>query len=71
MFTIFHIISGFLAVKSSLPSSVHTSYAQLAHALVQYLGVNSSKELEPFGIKGAGELVDFISKVRELTHIMF
>ncbi|KAL0571883.1 hypothetical protein V5O48_010073 [Marasmius crinis-equi] len=37
--------------------------AQLAHSLVQYLGVAAPQELaEQFGINSAGELVDVISK---------
>jgi hypothetical protein len=37
---------------------------QLAHSLVQYLGVASPQDLSSqFGIQSAGELVDIISKV--------
>lgn len=55
-------------VRSSLPTSVHTSHVQLAHALVQYLGASSPQELEPFGIRSSGELVDLISKVSSQNH---
>lgn len=53
----------FETVKGALPQSAQTSHAQLAHALVQYLGVEAPTDLEKYGIRSAGDLVDLISKV--------
>lgn len=50
-------------VKGTLPQSAQTSHTQLAHALVQYLGVEVPTDLEKYGIRTAGDLVDLISKV--------
>lgn len=41
------------------------SEVHLAHALVRYLGVNGPEALAKYAIKGVGELVDFISRVRQ------
>ncbi|PCH45077.1 SET domain-containing protein [Wolfiporia cocos MD-104 SS10] len=48
--------------RSSLPSSSFESHTHIAHSLVRYLGVSSPLELEPFGLKSAGDLVDLISR---------
>jgi len=50
-------------VKGTLPQSAQASHTQLAHALVQYLGVEAPTDLEKYGIRSAGDLVDLISKV--------
>lgn len=55
--------------RSSLPkdpdpfnSEVHT---HLAHGVVGYLGLNAPDQLEPYGIRSAGDLVDLISRVSD------
>lgn len=50
-------------MKGALPQSAQASHTQLAHALVQYLGVEAPTDLEKYGIRNAGDLVDLISKV--------
>lgn len=50
-------------MKGALPQSAQTSHTQLAHALAQYLGVESPADLEKYDIRSAGDLVDLISKV--------
>ena len=50
-------------MKGTLSQSAQTSHTQLAHALVQYLGVEAPTDLEKYGIHSAGDLVDLISKV--------
>ncbi len=40
------------------------SEVHLAHALVRYLGVDGPEALAKYDIRGVGELVDFISRVR-------
>ena len=50
-------------MKGALSQSAQTSHTQLAHALVQYLGVEAPTDLEKYGVRNAGDLVDLISKV--------
>ena len=50
-------------MKGALSQSAQSSHTQLAHALVQYLGVEAPTDLEKYGIRSAGDLVDLISKV--------
>ena len=50
-------------MKGTLPQSAQTSHTQLAHALVQYLGVEAPTDLEQYGIRNAGDLVNLISRV--------
>ena len=50
-------------MKGALSQSAQTSHTQLAHALVQYFGVEAPTDLEKYGIRSAGDLVDLISKV--------
>jgi len=50
-------------VKGTLSQSAQSSHTQLAHALVQYLGVEAPADLDKYGIRNAGDLVDLISKV--------
>lgn len=38
----------------------------LAHGLIQYMGLKSPQDLEPFGIRSAGDLVDLVSRVCRL-----
>ena len=38
-------------------------YAQLAHSIVNFLGLNSPQELAEFGLNGISDLVDLISRV--------
>jgi hypothetical protein len=38
-------------------------YAQLAHSIVNFLGLNSPQELAEFGLNGVSDLVDLISRV--------
>ena len=52
-----------LADRSSLQPSAFESHTHLAHSVVRYLGVASPQELEPYGLKSAGDLVDLISRV--------
>lgn len=54
-------------MKGALPQSAQTSHTQLAHALVQYLGVDAPTDLAKYGILSAGDLVDLISKVNHLN----
>ncbi|KAI0360613.1 SET domain-containing protein [Trametes cingulata] len=48
--------------RSSLQPSSFESHTHLAHSVVRYLGVSSPGELEPFGLRSAGDLVDLISR---------
>lgn len=50
-------------MKGTLSQSAQVSHTQLAHALVQYLGVEAPADLGKYGIHSAGDLVDLISKV--------
>ena len=47
-------------------SKVHT---HLAHAVVRFLGVNSPQELAEYGIFGAADLVDLVSRVRDSSSL--
>ena len=49
----------------SRDSNTHESqlYAQLAHSVVNFLGLNSPQELADFGLDGVSDLVDLISRV--------
>ena len=38
-------------------------YAQLAHSIVKFLGLNSPQELAEFGLNVVSDLVDLISRV--------
>lgn len=38
-------------------------YAQLAHALVNFLGMTSPQDMADFGMQNAADLVDLISRV--------
>ncbi|KAF8960017.1 hypothetical protein BDZ97DRAFT_1355582 [Flammula alnicola] len=42
-------------------------YAQLAHALVHFLGLNSPQELAEYGMQSAADLVDLISRLTTNT----
>ena len=53
-----------LADRTSLQSSSFELHSHLSHALVRYLGLSSPEELAGFGLTSAGDLVDFISRVR-------
>lgn len=57
-------------VKGGLSQSAQTSHTQLAHALVQYLGVGAPADLEKYGIRSAGDLVDLISRFSTNTHTL-
>ncbi|EJF63742.1 SET domain-containing protein [Dichomitus squalens LYAD-421 SS1] len=48
--------------RNSLQPSAFGSHTHLAHSVVRYLGVSSPQELEPYGLKSAGDLVDLISR---------
>jgi len=39
-------------------------YAQLAHSIVNFLGLDSPQDLAEFGLNGVSDLVDLISRVR-------
>lgn len=56
-------VTNYTTVKGGLSQSAQTSHTQLAHALVQYLGVEAPTDLENYGIRSAGDLVDLISRV--------
>jgi len=38
-------------------------YAQLAHAVVRFLALNSPQEMEGYGMDSAADLLDLISRV--------
>ncbi|KAI0693920.1 SET domain-containing protein [Cerioporus squamosus] len=48
--------------RTSLQPSAVESHTHLAHSVVRYLGVSSPQELEPYGLRSAGDLVDLISR---------
>ncbi|TFK90316.1 SET domain-containing protein [Polyporus arcularius HHB13444] len=48
--------------RASLQPSAFESQTHLAHSVVRYLGVSSPQELEPYGLRSAGDLVDLISR---------
>ncbi|KAI0711226.1 SET domain-containing protein [Earliella scabrosa] len=48
--------------RSSLQPSAFESHTHMAHSVVRYLGVSSPQELEPYGLRSAGDLVDLISR---------
>ncbi|KAF9652312.1 SET domain-containing protein [Thelephora ganbajun] len=58
------------SLKGALSQSAQTSHAQLAHALVQYLGAEAPTDLKKYGICSAGDLVDLISKFSTNTHTL-
>lgn len=39
-------------------------YAQLAQAIVHFMGLTSPQDLTEYGMNSAGDLVDLISRVR-------
>ncbi|KIM40724.1 hypothetical protein M413DRAFT_446114 [Hebeloma cylindrosporum] len=59
-------IDGMQSHRTSLSrdSNTHESqlYAQLAHSIVNFLGLNSPQELAEFGLNGVSDLVDLISR---------
>ncbi|KAI8986911.1 SET domain-containing protein [Trametes punicea] len=48
--------------RSSLLPSAFESHTHLAHSVVRYLAASSPGDLEPYGLKSAGDLVDLISR---------
>ena len=42
-------------------------YAQLAHALVNFLGIASPQDMAAYALKSAADLVDLISRVRGVS----
>jgi hypothetical protein len=59
-----------LSVRTSLQSSSFELHTHLSHGLIRYLGMSSPKELAEFGLTSAGDLVDFISRVRLFPQIL-
>jgi len=54
------------SLSKDLTSHDSQIYTQLAHAIVRFLGLNSPQELADFGMDSAGDLVDLVSRVRDL-----
>ncbi|KAH6904885.1 hypothetical protein BKA70DRAFT_1294081 [Coprinopsis sp. MPI-PUGE-AT-0042] len=57
--------------RTTKPSDPSTQEAEatthLAHGLIQYMGLKSPQDLEPFGIRSAGDLVDLVSRFTSNT----
>ena len=53
--------------------NVHNSqvHMRLAHAIVRFLGLTSPQELAEYGMFGASDLVDLISRVRHFYFYIF